>query len=121
WEGGALGFRRWRHADSWIACRSGCLGVAGAKMTCSSLRTSGNVRPVSVFFPQAPRLQDQEPQRQHHQGHMVVKAAPAADLIIVQPYLLFAAQETVLDGPAVMPRLRHLPQRAIRPRVAQVV
>src|SRR5262249_42219776 len=97
--------RLWRHSESRIACRSGCLGISGAKMTCSSLRTSGNVKPVAVFSPQPPRLQDQEPHRQHDQGHVVVEAAPAADLIVVQAHLLLAAQEAVLDRPAVMPRL----------------
>src|SRR5262250_2051062 len=112
WHMAAMRFRRWRHSDSLIACRSGRSGVAGAKMTCSSLRTSGNVRPSAVFSPQPPRLQDQEPHRQHDQGHVVVEAAPAADLIVVQPHLLLAAQEAVLDGPAVMRRLRQLQQRA---------
>src|SRR5215467_3747057 len=121
WHMAAMRFRRWRHWDSRIAWRSGRLGVAGAKMTCSSLRTSGNVRPSSAFSPQPPCLQDQEPHRQHHQGHVVVEAAPAADLIVVQAQLLLAARETVLDRPAVMPRLRQLQQRAIRPRIAQVV
>ena len=59
-------------------------------MTCSSLLTSGNVRPVSVFPPSA-APQDQEPHRQHDQGHVVVEAAPAADLIVVQTHFLLAA------------------------------
>src|SRR4051794_19484643 len=98
-------FRRWRHFESLIARRSGCLGGSGAKMTWSSRRTSGSVSPSSVFFPQTPGLQDQEPKRQHHQGHVVVKAAPATDLIVVQPHFLLAAQETVLHRPAVVPGL----------------
>src|SRR5262245_10463818 len=121
WHAAAMRFRRWRHADSRIAWRSGRWGGAGAKMTCSSLRTSGNVRPSAAFPPQPPRLQDQEPHRQHHQGHVVVEAPPAADLVVVQAHLLLAPQEAVLDRPAVMPRLRQLPQRAISARVAQVV
>src|SRR5689334_5955660 len=104
-------FRRWRHSESLMACRSGCLGVAGAKMTCRSLLTSGNVRPSAVFSPQPPRLQDQEPHRQQDQRHVVVEAAPAADLVVVQTQLLLAAQETVLDGPTVVRRLRQLQQR----------
>ena len=100
-------FRRWRHSEIRIACRSGCLDGPGAKMTWSSLRASGSVRPFSVFFSHPPRLQDQEPQRQQDQGHMVVKAAPAPDLIVVQPQFLFATQKTVLDGPAGMPGLHN--------------
>ena len=77
--------------------------------------------PVSVFFSQPVLLQDQEPKRQHDQSHVMVKAAPATNLIVVQPHFLLAPQKTILDGPAVMPGSCHFQQWAVRGRVAQVV
>ena len=52
---------------------------------------------------------------------MVVEAAPAADLVVVQPQFLLASKETVLDRPAVMSGLRQLQERAISAGVAQVI
>src|SRR5438445_10340464 len=104
-----------------MTCCSGCVGGSGAQMTWNNLRTSGSVRPVAVLPPQTPLLQHQEPQRQHHQRHVMMPTAPAPDLVVIQAQLLLAAQEAILDGPAVMTCLRHLQQRTLRRGVADVV
>src|SRR6266403_3280764 len=104
-----------------MTCCSGRPGASGAKMTCNNLLTSGSVMPVSVFSPQPPLLQHQEPKSQHRQGHVMVPTAPATHLVIIQAHFLLAAQEAVLDGPAVMSCLHPLQQRAIWSGVAQVV
>src|SRR5437773_1265993 len=113
WQALAIRLRCCLHADRLITCRSGCAGVSGAKMTCSSRLTSGSVMPVSVFSPQTSFLQHQEPEGQHRQRHVVVPTAPATHFVVVQAYFLFAAQETVLDRPAVMACLYHLQQRTV--------
>src|SRR6266496_3204250 len=121
WHSLAIRFRSCRHSDRLIACRSGYAGISGAKMTCNNRLTSGSVMPVAVFFPQAAPLHLQEPQCQHHQGHVMVPAAPAADLIVVQTHLLFASQKAVLGWPAIMTRLRQCQQRTVRSGSAHVV
>ena len=86
------------------------LGLLGRSWGEDDLQQSPGIRQrqaVLGFFSHPPRLQDQEPHRQHDQSHVVVKAAPAPDLIVVQPQFLFATQKTVLDGPAGMPGLRN--------------
>lgn len=40
------------HAESLMAWRWGCLGMAGAQMTCNNRRVSGRVIPRSAFSPQ---------------------------------------------------------------------
>src|SRR5438552_18339218 len=91
WHALAIRFRLWRQADRLMACRSGWAGGTGANTTCNNRRVSGSVMPVVVFSPQPALFQRQEPQRQHHQCHVVVKATPPANLVVVQAYLLFAA------------------------------
>src|ERR1051326_5198481 len=121
WPSLAIRLRFCRHSDRRITCLSGCGGALGAKMTCNNLRTSGSVMPVSVFFPQAPSFHLQKPHGQHDQRHVMVPAAPAADFIIVQTRLLFAAQKTVLGRPTIMARLRKGHPRAVRSIIAHVV
>src|ERR1700756_5716821 len=113
WHMLAMRLRLCRHSESLMTWRSGWAGGSQAKTTCNNLRTSGSVIPVSVFFPQTPFLQHQEPQRQHHQGHVVVIAPPTTHLVVVQTHFLFATQKTVFHRPAIVPRLRHLQQRTI--------
>src|SRR5713101_3196595 len=88
WQSLASRFRCCRHSDRLITCRSGCVGSSGANMTCNNLLTSGSVIPVSVFFPQAPLLQYQEPQGQHGPRHVVVPTTPATHLVVIQTYFL---------------------------------
>src|SRR6266849_3243639 len=121
WQSLAIRFRCCRHSERLITCRSGCEGSSGANMTCNNLLTSGSVIPVSVFSPQAPLLQHQEPQGQHGQCHVVVPTTPATYLVVIQAYFLLAAQKAVLDRPTVMACLHHLQQRAVRSGIAQVV
>src|SRR5437870_428980 len=121
WQSLAIRFRCCRHSERLITCRSGCVGGSGAKMTCNNLLTSGSVMPVSVFPPQAPLLQQQEPQRQHGQRHVVVPTTPATHLVVIEAYFLLATQKAVLHWPTVMACLHHLQQRAVRGGVAQVV
>src|SRR6516164_2727200 len=99
WQALAIRLRSCRQAERLITCRSGWAGVSGAKMTCSNLRTSGSVIPVSVFFPQPPLLQQQEPESQHRQRHVVVPATPATYFVVFQAHLLLAAQKAVLHRP----------------------
>src|ERR1700730_15537199 len=101
WQSLAIRFRCCRHSERLITCRSGCVGVSGANMTCNNLLASGSVIPVSVFPPQAPPFQHQEPKCQHHQRHVVVPTAPTSNFVVVQTYLLLSPQEAVFNGPAV--------------------
>src|ERR1700756_3261593 len=52
-------------------------------------RVCATVR-AGFFFPQPPPLQDQEPQRQQGERHVVVPALPTADLVMVQANLPLA-------------------------------
>src|SRR5437016_4618575 len=121
WQSLAIRFRCCRHSERSMTCRSVCAGSSRAKMTCNNLLTSGSVIPVSVFPPQAPLLQHQEPQGQHGQRHVVVPTTPATYLVVIEAYFLLAAQKAVLDRPTVMACLHHLQQWAVRSGVAQVI
>src|SRR4051812_48380195 len=52
---------------------------------------------AGFFFPQPLPLQDQEPQCQQRQRHVVMPALPAAHLVVVQAYLTIALLEDLLD------------------------
>src|ERR1043166_2062958 len=100
WHCWASRFRRCRHVEIAMAWAKGLRGATPASTPCNSRRASGSVIPASLFFPQPPLLQGQEPQGQHHQRLVVVPAAPALDLVVAQPQLILATQEAVLDRPA---------------------
>src|SRR5439155_975632 len=83
WLRRAWRLRSCRQSESRMACACGSHKTATASTVCSSRRASGSVIPNSpFFFPQAPLLQHQEPQRQKRQRLVVVPAAPALHLVI---------------------------------------
>src|SRR2546421_10584129 len=88
WLSRARRLRRCRKAERSITPWTGSGGGGGLSNPCNRRRTSGNVRPSATFFPQPPGLQLQEPQGQQHQGHVVVPAQPATDLVGVQAHFL---------------------------------
>src|SRR6266487_2671606 len=93
WHRRARWLRCCRQSEIAIACANGWGGAATANTARSNRRASGSVIPATLFFPQPPLLQGQEPQRQHHQRLVLVPAAPALDLVVPQAQLVLAPQE----------------------------
>jgi hypothetical protein len=83
------------------AIRSG-LGVGTRSSRVKISRTCDTVT-AGVFPPEAPPLQDQEPQRQKRQRHVVVPAHPTPNLVVRQPGFTLAGLKGLLDEPTILP------------------
>src|SRR3954452_7448947 len=69
------------------------------RVTLSSGRTWGTVS-AGVFFPQPAAEPDEEVLRQQGHGGVVVPAAPAAHLVMVEPAFVLRLLAGLLDRPA---------------------
>src|SRR5262249_55131210 len=76
---------------------------------------------AGFFFAQPQPLQDQEPQGQQRQRHVVVPAVPAAHLVVAQADLPLALLQELLDPVPLPVGVHHLRQRHLGRRVAQRV
>src|SRR5579872_2550939 len=74
--------------------------ASGAGSRSSSVNTCRTWDAVTagVFPPQTQTLGLQEPQRQQRQGHVVLPAHPAPDLVLGQPHLLLALLQPLLNA-----------------------
>src|SRR3954449_13405588 len=77
------------------AIRSG-LGAGDVSSRVKTSRTCDTVT-AGVFPPDPNPLQDQEPQRQQRERHVVVPAHPAPHLVLTQPDLPLRGAEHLLD------------------------
>ena len=101
------------------AIRSG-LGAGDRSSRVKISRTCDTVT-AGVFPPDPQPLQDQEPQRQQRQRHVVVPAHPAPHLVLPQPDFPLRRAEHLLDPVPREPDPDQLGQRHLRAGVAQRV
>src|SRR3954466_4389372 len=89
------------------------------RVTLSRWRTWGTVS-AGVFFPQPAAEPDEEVLRQQGHGGVVVPAAPAPDLVVVEPQLLLGLLDGLLDWPAQAQQPDQRLGRGVRSGVTQV-
>src|SRR5918992_1153922 len=87
-------------------------------VTLSRWRTWGTVN-AGVFSPQPAAEPDEEVLRQERHGGVVVPAAPAAHLVVVQPQLLLALLDRLLHRPAQPEQPDQRLRRGVRGGVAE--
>src|SRR5262249_58717890 len=99
-----------RRAMSLTSAKSAASVRAGTSNAARIFRSSGTVT-AGAFFPHHPPLQQQVPQRQQRQRHMVVPAHPTAHLVLPQPHLPLGPLEQLLHRvpPLLEPRQRRPP------------
>src|ERR1700728_1252863 len=114
----ASSFRRNTRLTS-AAIRSG-LGGSGCNNRANTSRICGTVR-VGIFPPQPTLFQDQEPQRQQGQSHVVVPAHPTPHLVVAQPHSPLPCLQHLLDPVSPTVCHHHPLQRHRRTGVGQRV
>src|SRR5262249_28629707 len=86
---------RRRTALTTAATRS-TVGAGSRNSSVNTCRTCDAVT-AGVFPPETQPLGLQEPQRQKRQGHVMLPAHPAPDLVVCQPHLLLALLQPLLE------------------------